>query len=37
METLGHSSIALTLGTFCHVVVELNQEAADAIDRVLGG
>jgi integrase len=37
MERLGHSNIALTLGTYSHVIPALHQEAADAIDRVLGG
>lgn len=37
MERLGHSTITLTLNTYSHVIAELNQEAADAIDRVLGG
>ena len=36
MERLGHSTIALTMNTYSHVIAELNQEAADAIDRVLG-
>jgi integrase len=36
MERLGHSTITLTLNTYSHVIAELNQEAADAIDRVLG-
>lgn len=37
MERLGHSTITLTMNTYSHVIAELNQEAADAIDRVLGG
>jgi len=37
MDRLGHSNIALTLGTYSHVIPQLHQEAADAIDRVLGG
>jgi integrase len=36
MERLGHSNIALTLGTYSHVIPQLHQEAADAIDLVLG-
>jgi integrase len=35
MERLGHSTITLTMNTYSHVIAELNQEAADAIDRVL--
>jgi len=35
MERLGHSTINLTLDTYSHVIQSLNQEAADAIDRVL--
>jgi len=35
MERLGHSNIALTLGTYSHVIPQLHQEAADAIDRAL--
>jgi hypothetical protein len=37
MERLGHSNIALTLGTDSRVIPQLHQEAGDAIDRVLGG
>ena len=37
MERLGHSTINLTLDTYSHVIQALNQEAADAMDRVLGG
>jgi integrase len=36
MERLGHSTITLSMNTYSHVIAELNQEAADAIDRVLG-
>ncbi|HUZ70515.1 MAG TPA: site-specific integrase [Candidatus Saccharimonadales bacterium] len=36
METLGHSSIALTMNTYSHVLPALQREAADAIDRLLG-
>lgn len=36
MERLGHSNISLTLGTYSHLIPELNQEAADAMDRALG-
>ncbi len=37
MERLGHSDIGLTLNTYSHVIPALRQEAADAMDRVLGG
>jgi integrase len=37
MERLGHSNIAPTFGTYSHVIPQLHHEAADAIDRVLGG
>jgi integrase len=37
MERLGHSTINLTLDTYSHVIQALNQEAADAMDRVLNG
>lgn len=36
MERLRHSTITLTMNTYSHVIAELNQEAADAMDRVLG-
>ena len=36
-EALGHSSIAITADTYSHVTPELRREAADAMDRVLGG
>lgn len=36
IETLGHSSIALTMNTDSHVLPALQREAADAIDRLLG-
>ena len=35
MEVLGHSNIALTANLYTHVL-EANQEAADAMQRVLG-
>lgn len=35
MQILGHSQIALTLGTYSHVVPELAQEAADRIGAAL--
>lgn len=37
METLGHSSPSLTLKTYGHVLPALQRDAADTIDRVLGG
>jgi integrase len=37
MERLGHSTIALTLGTYSHVIPALDQEAAMRLDRALGG
>ena len=36
-ETLGHSSIAITADVYAHVTPELRREAADAMDRTLGG
>lgn len=36
-ETLGHSSIAITADVYAHVTPELRREAADALDRALGG
>jgi integrase len=37
MEALGHSQIALTMEVYSHVVPELERDAADRIDRLLGG
>jgi integrase len=37
MEILGHSSIALTMNTYSHVIPSLKREAADAMDRVFAG
>jgi integrase len=37
METLGHSRISITMDTYTHVMPALQREAADAIDRSLGG
>lgn len=37
MEILGHSSIALTMNTYSHVLPSLKRDAADAMDRVLSG
>ena len=36
-ETLGHSSIAVTADVYAHVTPQLRREAADAMDRALGG
>lgn len=36
-ELLGHSSIALTLGTYSHVAPAMHREAALRIDALLGG
>jgi integrase len=37
METLGHSRISVTMDTYTHVMPALLGEAADAMDRSLGG
>jgi integrase len=37
MERLGHSTIALTLGTYSHVIPALDREAAARLDRALSG
>lgn len=36
MEVLGHSEIGVTMNTYTHVLPELRQEAADAIDDLFG-
>jgi integrase len=36
-ETLGHASIVVTADVYAHVTPDLKREAADAMDRVLGG
>lgn len=36
-EALGHSSIGITADTYAHVTPDLRREAADAMDRALGG
>lgn len=36
-RTLGHSSIAITANVYAQVTPELRREAADAMDRALGG
>ncbi len=35
MEQLGHSTFALTMNTYSHVIPALQQEAADVMDRLL--
>jgi integrase len=37
MELLGQSTIALTMNTYSHVIPELKRDAADRMDRLLGG
>jgi integrase len=37
MEILGHSTIALTMNTYSHVIPELQRDAADRMDALLGG
>jgi integrase len=37
MEVLGHSQIAVTANTYTHVLPTLQREAADLMDRALGG
>lgn len=37
MGRLGHSTIALTLGTYSHMIPALDQDAAERLDRALGG
>jgi hypothetical protein len=34
---LGHANIAITLDTYSHVLPSMQQQAADAVDRVLFG
>jgi integrase len=36
-EALGHSSLAITADVYSHVTPDLRREAADAMDRALGG
>ena len=36
-DALGHSTIAITADIYAHVTPELRREAADAMDRALGG
>ena len=36
MDLLGHSEIGVTMNVYTHVLPELRQEAADAIDELFG-
>jgi hypothetical protein len=36
METLGHSQVSLTLNTYSHVLLALQQDAAAKMDAILG-
>lgn len=36
MEALGHAEIGVTMNTYAHVLPELRQETADAIDELFG-
>jgi integrase len=36
MEVLGYSEIGVTMNTYTQVLTQLREDAADAIDRVLG-
>ena len=36
MEVLGHAEIGVTMNTYAHVLPQLRQEAADAIDELFG-
>lgn len=35
-ELLGHSQISLTLDTYSHVLPVMHEQAADAMERLLG-
>lgn len=37
MDVLSHSEIGVTMNTYTHVLMQLREDAADAIDGVLGG
>jgi integrase len=37
MELLGHSTIALTMNTYSHVIPELKRDAANRMNPLLGG
>jgi site-specific recombinase XerD len=36
MEALGHSQISLTLNLYAHAIPQLQREAADSLDMLLG-
>jgi len=36
MEVPGHLEIGVTMNTYTHVLAQLREDAADAIDRILG-
>ena len=36
MEVLGHSEISVTMNTYTRMLAQLREDAADAIDKVLG-
>ncbi len=36
MDVLRHSEIGVTMNTYTHVLMDLRQDAADAIDDMLG-
>jgi len=36
MEVLGHGEIGVTMNTYAHVLPQLRQEAADAMDELFG-
>jgi len=36
-ERLGHAQISLTLQTYSHVLPDLQRQAAEELDRMLGG
>jgi integrase len=36
-ERLGHASISLTLDTYSHVIPSLQEEAAQKLDKIMGG
>jgi integrase len=36
MEALGHSQISLTLNLYAHAIPQLQREAADSLDKLLG-
>jgi hypothetical protein len=36
MEVLGHSEMSVRMNTCTHVLAQLREDAADAVDEVLG-